>query len=152
MIDNGNGRGVAIAIGCDHAGFCLKESLVEDLKACGYDVQDYGAFSTDSVDYPDIARAVAEAIASGQFGNGILICGTGIGMSIAANKIKGIRAAACSEPYSARMAKLHNDANIICMGSRVVGQGLALEIAEAFLDTQFEGGRHKRRVDKINEM
>ncbi len=141
-----------VAIGSDHAGYPLKEALLQALRAQGCDVHDFGAYSPDSVDYPDIAKEVASAIVAGRFEKGILICGTGVGMSIAANKVKGIRAAACSEPYSARMSRAHNNANIIALGGRVVGQGLALDIVKAFLETEFEGGRHERRVEKINAM
>ncbi|MCE5198612.1 MAG: ribose 5-phosphate isomerase B [Armatimonadota bacterium] len=142
-----------VAIGCDHAAVALKQGLIEDLKAEGYELFDFGTFTSESVDYPDIGREVAEAVASGRFDRGILICGTGIGITITANKVKGIRAGVCSEPYSAKMARAHNDANIIGMGARVVGPGLALEIAKAFLETEFEGGvRHQRRVDKINAL
>lgn len=143
----------SIAIGSDHAGYPLKEPLLEALREAGYQVQDFGAFSLDPVDYPDVAREVAEAVASGEYERGILVCGTGIGMSMAANKVKGIRAAACSEPYSAMMSRLHNNANILAIGSRVVGPGLAMEIAKSFLETDFEwGSRHERRVDKISAM
>ncbi|MCX8053068.1 MAG: ribose 5-phosphate isomerase B [Armatimonadetes bacterium] len=142
-----------IALGSDHAGFPLKEALKELLESEGYHPQDFGTFSPDPVDYPDIARAVAEAVVDGRFETGILICGTGVGMSIAANKVRGIRAAACSDTYSARMARAHNNANVLTMGSRVVGPGLALDIAKAFLQTEFEvGSRHLRRIEKINEM
>jgi len=153
MARNTNSAGSVIAIGSDHAGFALKESLVAGLKAEGYELHDFGTHSPDPVDYPDFGKAVAEAVASGRFERGILICGTGVGITIAANKVKGIRAGACSDTYSARMARAHNNANIIGMGGRVVGPGLALEIAKAFLETEFEGGeRHSRRVDKINAM
>jgi ribose 5-phosphate isomerase B len=144
------GKNLTIAIGSDHAGYSLKQELSDKLRGRGYRVQDFGAFSTESVDYPDIAREVATAIASGEYDRGILICGTGVGMTITANKVRGIRATACSEPYSAKMARAHNNANIIGIGSRVVGLGLALEIAVAFIETQFESGsRHERRVEKI---
>lgn len=153
MTQNENSGKAAIAIGSDHAGFALKESLLADLRAEGYELYDFGAYSLDPVDYPDIGRAVAEAVASGRFEKGIVICGTGVGITIAANKVKGIRAGSCSEPYSARMARAHNNANIIGMGGRVVGPGLALEIAKAFLETEFETEpRHERRVDKINAL
>jgi len=153
MASDRSGRPVALAIGSDHAGYPLKEALVEALKAEGYDPKDFGVFSTEPVDYPDIAREVAEAVAAGKFEKGILICGTGIGVSIAANKVAGIRAAACSEPYSAKMARAHNDANVLAMGARVVGPGLAVDIAKAFLETNFEvGSRHERRVEKIIAM
>ena len=142
-----------IAVGSDHAGFPLKSALLEVLAEQGYEVQDFGAFSLDPVDYPDVAREVCEAIAQGQFGRGILVCGTGIGMSIAANKVTGIRAAACSEPYSAMMSRAHNNANVLCIGERVVGIGLAAQIARAFLETEFEyGSRHERRVERIIAM
>lgn len=146
------GSKTPIAIGADHAGFALKEDLRIALEQEGYQLHDFGTFSTDRVDYPDIAKTVAEAVAAGQFGRAILICGTGIGMSMTANKVKGIRAAACSEPYSAMMARKHNNANVVCMGGRVVGLGLAVEIAKAFLESEFEGGRHACRVDKINAL
>ncbi len=149
MTTNDPDRPIAIAVGSDHAGYPLKEAIVEALRAEGHDPQDFGAFSLEPVDYPDIAREVAEAVAAGRLERAILICGTGIGMTITANKVPGIRAAACSEPYSARMARAHNNANVLGMGARVVGPGLAAEIAKAFLETDFEGGRHARRVDKI---
>ncbi len=152
MSDTRPGIRTPIAIGADHAGFALKEDLRKALEQDGYEFHDFGTFSTDRVDYPDIGKAVAEAVAAGLFDRAILICGTGIGMSITANKIKGIRAGAVSEPYSAMMARMHNNANVICMGGRVVGLGLAIEIAKAFLDNDFEGGRHANRVDKINAL
>ncbi len=153
MTDDQPGRSVTIALGSDHAGFALKEALKELLEDEGYHPQDFGTFSLDSVDYPDIAREVAEAVAAGRFDRGVLVCGTGIGMSITANKVPGIRAAACSEPYSAKMARAHNNANVLAVGGRVVGPGLALDIAKAFLETEFESGsRHEKRVDKINAM
>lgn len=153
MIENKNAKNAVIAIGSDHAGFSLKQSLIEDLRADGYELHDFGAYSLDCVDYPDVGREVAEAVASGRFEKAILICGTGIGITIAANKVKGIRAGACSEPYSAKMARADNNVNIIGIGGRVVGVGLAFEIAKAFLETDFEAAtRHKRRVNKINAL
>ncbi len=153
MTENKNSKSALIAIGSDHAGVSLKESLIADLRADGYELYDFSVNSVDCVDYPDVGREVAEAVASGRFEKAILICGTGIGITIAANKVKGIRAGACSEPYSAKMARAHNNANIIGIGGRVVGPGLALEIVKAFLETDFETGtRHKRRVNKINAM
>lgn len=153
MEDTQSRAELPVAIGSDHAGYELKEELAAALRAAGYQVEDFGAFSRESVDYPDIAREVAEAVSSGRLERGILVCGTGIGMSITANKVPGIRAAACSEPYSAAMARRHNNANVLAVGGRVVGAGLALEIAKAFLNTQFEhGSRHERRVEKINAM
>lgn len=143
---------IPVAVGSDHAGFALKEALIQALAEQGYSLNDQGVYSAESVDYPDIARLVGEAVSSGRFSKAILICGTGVGMAIAANKIQGIRAAACSEPYSAMMARRHNDANVLCIGARVVGSGLAVEIARAFLEAGFEGGRHARRVNKINAM
>ena len=139
-----------VALGSDHAGFSLKEYIAEHLGARDKSFLDCGVSSEDSVDYPDIAVSVVNAVLSGECECGILICGTGIGMSIAANKHKGIRAALCGEPYSAKCARKHNDANILTMGSRVIGPGLAVEIVESFLAEPFEGGRHKRRLDKIN--
>lgn len=150
MTGSSESLGPAVAIGSDHAGFALKQELVGALRGEGYEVEDFGVSSTDPVDYPDIARGVAEAVAQGRFPRAILVCGTGIGVTITANKVRGIRAAACSEPYSAMMSRLHNNANVLGMGARVVGVGLALEIARAFLNTGFEfGSRHERRVDKI---
>ncbi len=138
-----------IALGSDHAGFPLKETLVDHLKATARFYKDFGVFSEDSADYPDAAAMVAHAVQSGEYDYGILICGTGIGVSIAANKYKGIRAALCCEAYSALCSREHNDANVLAMGSRVIGPGLALNIAEVFLTTSFGGGRHSRRVEKI---
>jgi len=138
-----------IAIGCDHGGFALKQDLLAHLKEKGIAVKDYGTDTPDSIDYPVIAEAVCNGITSGECELGILVCGTGIGMSMAANKIKGIRAAAVSETFSARLTRMHNDANVICLGGRVVGPGLACDIVDAFLDAEFEGGRHQRRVDQV---
>ncbi len=141
-----------IAIGADHAGYALKEVLIAHLREQGVEVVDFGTHGTDSVDYPDYAQAVAEAVARGEADYGVLICGTGIGMAITANKVPGIRAAAVSDVYSAKMSRAHNDANILCLGGRVVGPGLAIEILEAWLHTPFEGGRHVRRLEKIRRM
>lgn len=141
-----------IAIGADHAGYALKEVLIAHLRERGVEVVDFGTHGTDSVDYPDYARAVAEAVARGEADYGVLICGTGVGMAITANKVPGIRAAAVSDVYSAKMSRAHNDANILCLGGRVVGPGLAIEILEAWLHTPFEGGRHARRLEKIRRM
>jgi ribose 5-phosphate isomerase B len=142
-----------VAIGADHAGYMLKEEVANALRDDGYEIEDFGTYSIQPVDYPDIAVQVATAVAAGRFDRAILICGTGIGMTITANKIKGIRAAAASDTYSARMARAHNNANVLGMGGRVVGPGLAHEIARAFLETQFEGGsRHERRVNKMNAL
>ncbi|MCL5104241.1 MAG: ribose 5-phosphate isomerase B [Armatimonadetes bacterium] len=152
MTEKQSGKRAVIVIGSDHAGFPLKEELIKELRELGYQLQDFGTFSLESVDYPDIGREVAEAVAAGKFERAILICGTGIGISITANKVNGIRAAVCSESFSARMSRAHNDANVLAMGARVVGPGLAVEIAGAFLETEFEGGRHARRVGKINAL
>lgn len=141
-----------IAIGSDHGGFALKEEIKKWMAEKGIPFQDFGCPSTASVDYPDYGLAVAQAVASGQCEKGILVCGTGIGISIAANKVKGIRAACCSDCFSAEMTRRHNDANILCMGGRVVGPGLALKMTELFLFTEFEGGRHANRLAKITQI
>lgn len=141
-----------IAIGCDHGGFELKNHVIKHLQDKGYEVKDYGTYSEESVDYPDCAKPVCEAVISGEAENGILFCGTGIGISMAANKYKGIRAALCSDVYSAKMTKQHNNANIICMGGRVIGRELAFMIVDAWLETEFEGGRHANRIAKIHEI
>ena len=139
-----------IAIGSDHGGFALKKALMEHLDKRGLAYKDYGTYSEASCDYPQYAKAVANAIVSGECERGILICGTGIGVSITANKIPGIRAALCSDCFSAEATRQHNDANILCMGARVVGEGLALKIADTFLDTPFANDeRHKRRISMI---
>lgn len=138
-----------IALGSDHAGFALKAAIKEHLEAKGVCCNDYGAFDETSVDYPDQVPAVVDAVRERNAELGILICGTGIGMSIAANKHQGIRAALCGDTFSAVYARAHNDANIITLGSRVVGVGLALVIVDAFLESSFEGGRHSLRLDKI---
>ncbi len=135
-----------IAIGADHGGFELKERIRDLLEGLGHEVTDKGCYSPDPVDYPVQAKAVAKAVASGEFERGILICGTGIGVSIVANRIPGIRAALCHEIFTARMSRLHNDANILCMGARVTGTGLAEEMVREWLSTPFEGGRHLRRI------
>jgi len=141
-----------IAIGCDHGGFILKNMLVDHLKEKGYEIVDCGSYDGGPVDYPDIAKKVCAAVREGEAEKGILVCGTGIGMSIAANKHKGIRAAVCSEHFSARYTRLHNDTNVLCLGARVIGGGLACELVDIFLNTPFEGGRHQTRVDKITEI
>lgn len=145
---------IRIAIGSDHAGYELKNSIFDAVSSNNsYEVKDFGTDSAMSVDYPDFGAAVGTAVAAGEYDFGIVICGTGVGITISANKIKGVRAACCSEPYSARMSRAHNNANVIGFGSRVVGLGLALEIVEAFLQTQFQSGtRHESRVDKINAL
>jgi len=140
-----------IMIGSDHAGFGLKEICKDFLgKREEYAVTDVGVFSRESSDYPLIAHKVARGVASGQYRRGILICGSGIGMSMVANRYKGVRAALCCDLYSARLSRLHNDANILAMGERVLGAGLALEILSTFLETAFEGGRHQARISQID--
>jgi len=141
-----------IAVGADHGGYILKQHIVEFLSARGHQVVDHGAHSPDAVDYPDIAAPLARAVASGEFDRGILVCGTGIGMSLAANKVPGVRAAVCTDCYMARMARQHNDAQILCLGGRVVGVGLALDIVDVFLASSFLGDRHARRVAKISAL
>ncbi len=141
-----------IIAGSDHAGLGLRAEAVRVARQKGFEVEDLGPFSGDSVDYPDYARKVAEAVSSGRVRFGILVCGTGIGMSISANKVKGVRAALCQSEYEARMARAHNDANVLCLGERVLGSGLAGSVVAAFLGEPFEGGRHQRRVDKIRDM
>ncbi len=138
-----------IAIGCDHGGINLKEIIKKFLEEKGLEYKDFGTYSTESCDYPDYAKAVCEGVISGECEKGILICGTGIGMSIAANKINGIRAAHVTDTYSARMTKEHNNANVICLGERITGCDLALEIVNAYLNAEFQGGRHQNRVDKL---
>lgn len=141
-----------IAVGCDHGGFDHKNAIAEHLKQRGFEVVDYGIYENQSVDYPDIASKLCKGILEGEADLGILVCGTGIGMSIAANKFKGIRAAACSEHFSAKYTRLHNNSNVLCLGGRVIGIGTALELADLFVDTEFEGGRHQKRIDKISEI
>jgi ribose 5-phosphate isomerase B len=141
-----------VIAGSDHAGLALRAEAVKVAREAGFEVEDLGPFSGESVDYPDYARRVAEAVASGKARFGLLVCGTGIGMSIAANKVKGIRAAHCTTEYEAQMARRHNDANVLCIGERVVGLGLGGAIVKAWLGTAFEGGRHQRRVDLMNAM
>ena len=140
-----------IAIGCDHAGVEMKKAVIDTLSAKGFELKDMGT-DGESCDYPVIAKAVCELVQSGECEKGILICGTGIGMSIAANKFRGIRAALCSDSFSAKYTRLHNDSNVMCMGARTIGTGLACELAEIFMSTGFEGGRHQRRIDLITEI
>ena len=141
-----------VAIGADHGGFRLKEEIGRLLTEKGYEYKDFGTYSEDSVDYPDISLEVAKAVQDGSFDRGILICGTGIGIGIAANKISGIRAALCHDTFSARASREHNDANILTMGERVIGPGLARDVATVWLESEFAGGRHARRVQKISEL
>ena len=140
-----------IAIGSDHAGYALKCEMIKHLEEKGVQFIDCGC-NGESVDYPDIAEKTCEKVISGEADKAVLICGTGVGISISANKIKGIRAALCGDWYSAKYTRLHNDANVLCMGGRVIGAGLAAEIVDVFLDTESEGGRHARRVDKIMKL
>ncbi len=142
-----------IAVGCDHWGVNLKQDIIKVITGAGHSYEDFGCYTTDSIDYPDIAKKVAEAVTKGYFECGILICSTGIGMSIAANKVKGIRAALCHDVFSARRARQHNDANILCLGAgEEQEQEPVAEIVNAFLTGEFEGGRHQRRVDKIRDV
>jgi len=141
-----------IVIASDHGGYLLKEHIKKYLEDNKYDIKDFGTHSLESVDYPDFAQEVAEAVAQGQYDRGILICGTGLGISIAANKVRGIRAAVVSESFSAKMSRLHNNANILALGGRVVGPDLATEIVDVWINTPFEGGRHERRVNKISQI
>ena len=141
-----------IAIGCDHGAFRLKNEIIEFLNSENYEVKDFGTYSEESYDYPDIALPVAEAVVNKEYDFGILVCGTGIGIGIAANKVPGVRAALCSDTFSAHATREHNNANILTMGQRVVGTGLALDIVKTFLNTEFEGERHQKRIDKISEI
>ena len=141
-----------IAIGSDHGGFHLKQEIMKHLDELGLAYHDYGAYSTESCDYPAYGEAVAHAVASGACERGILVCGTGIGIGIAANKVHGIRCATCSDCYCAEMSRRHNDANILALGERVTGVCLAMKIVDAFLNAEFEGGRHARRVALIGQI
>ncbi|SDI47214.1 ribose 5-phosphate isomerase B [Natribacillus halophilus] len=141
-----------IIIGSDHAGWALKKEILPYLEEMGFAYKDVGANDAESVDYPDFAKPVAEQVASGDYDQGILICGTGIGMSITANKVPGVRCACVTEPFSAEMARRHNHANVLAMGERVVGPGMARAIVKQWFDADFEGGRHEKRVEKMMEM
>jgi ribose 5-phosphate isomerase B len=141
-----------IALGADHAGFQLKEALKSWLIEHGYQVVDYGTHSAESVDYPNYAAQVAEAVADRKVEVGVLVCGTGIGMTIAANKVPGVRAALCSDLYTARMSREHNDANVLALGGRLMGPEMAVDILRMWLETGFADGRHRRRVDKIGDL
>ena len=138
-----------IALGCDHGGYAMKEDIKKQLEGLGHEVKDCGTYSTDSCDYPIFGEAAARKVQSGECERGILCCGTGIGISIAANKVKGIRCCACSDCYSAEMSRVHNDANMLALGARVVGTELGRMIVKSFLAGEFEGGRHQRRIDQI---
>ncbi len=141
-----------IALSSDHAGFPLKEAIKEYFISEGIEFEDCGAYNTDSVDYPYQAKKACDLVVAGKCDKAILCCGTGIGISMAANKVKGIRAACCSDYFSAKYTRMHNDANALCLGARVIGAGLAIELVDVFINTEFEGGRHQRRVDQITEI
>lgn len=141
-----------IAIGSDHAGYELKEHIKHTLEEMGIEYRDFGAYSLDSVDYPVVAAEVARAVASGEYEKGLLFCGTGVGISMAANKVRGVRAASCSEAFSAEFTRRHNNANILCLGGRVIGPEKADELTRIFLTTPFEGGKHARRVAEIAQI
>lgn len=141
-----------IAIGSDHGGVGLKEVVKEHLEKKGYEIKDFGTYTRESCDYPDISETVALNVVDKKYDFGILICGTGIGIGIAANKVKGIRAALCHDTFSAHASREHNNANILTMGERVIGQALALDIVDTFLGAEFEGGRHQSRIDKITQL
>ncbi len=138
-----------IAIGSDHVGFELKPQMIEYVKELGHEIDDFGPFGSERTDYPIYGKKVAKAVAAGEYDRGILICGTGVGISITANKVKGIRAIVCSEPYSAKLSRQHNNTNILAFGSRVIGGELAKMIVKEWLEGEYEGGRHQRRIDEI---
>lgn len=141
-----------IALGSDHGGFNLKNLIIDHLKNKGIEHEDLGCYSTDSCDYPVFGKKVAEAVKRGEFDFGIIVCGTGIGISIAANKIPGIRAAHCTDSFTARATRQHNNSNVLALGERITGPSIALDIVDAFLSTEFEGGRHEKRVSMIEEI
>lgn len=145
-----NEKTASIIIGCDHAAYPLKEKIKADLVEKGFNVEDAGTNSEKSVDYPDFGKKVASMVSNGNFKRGILLCGTGIGMSMVANKFSHVRAALCTEPFSAEMSRRHNDSNILVMGGRMTGETLALEIVRVWLETPFDGGRHQARLDKFD--
>ena len=138
-----------IALGCDHGGYELKQFIMKTLEKLGYEYEDFGCYSLESCDYPDFGAAAARAVAEGKCDRGIVICTTGIGVSIVANKVKGIRCGLCSDPLSASLTRRHNNTNMLAMGAGIIGQNLALEIVDVWLTTEFEGGRHQRRIDKV---
>ncbi|MBU0515483.1 MAG: ribose 5-phosphate isomerase B [Proteobacteria bacterium] len=141
-----------VVVGSDHAGYALKEALKNHLIASGHTVVDVGADSTASVDYPDFGARAAAAVQAGEFERGVLVCGSGVGMSVAANRFSGVRAVLAHNIWAARMARAHNDANVLCLGERITGLGLALDIVDTFFTTPFEGGRHQGRVDKLSRL
>ncbi|MBK1668657.1 ribose 5-phosphate isomerase B [Rhodovibrio sodomensis] len=149
MTDSGTLAGQVVAVAADHAGVTLKDALADDLRAAGAEVVDLGTRGTESVDYPDYGAAMAEAIAAGRAPAGVLVCGTGIGISIAANRNPAVRAARCANTTDARLARQHNDANVLALGARTTGVEVAADCVRVFLTTAFEGGRHQRRVDKL---
>lgn len=140
-----------IIFGCDHAGFGLKEKLKHYLEGLSYQIEDVGCYDQNSIHYPLVGKKVAKKVSEGEFSQGILICGTGMGMSITANRFKNVRASLCQDPYVAKMTREHNDSNILVLGARIVGEGMAEEILKTWLDTEFEGGRHQQRIDMIEE-
>ena len=142
----------SVAIACDHGGYEFKKEVIKHLEEKGISYKDFGCDSNASVDYPDYGVPAAKAVAAGEFDAGILICGTGIGMSLCANKVKGIRASVCTDTFVARMTRAHNDSNVLCMGARVIGPGLALDIVDAYLNTEFDGGRHAVRIGKVMDL
>lgn len=141
-----------VAVGCDHGGFHLKQTVLETLSDLGIDYDDLGTYDDKSVDYPEFGEKVASGVADGRYDRGILICGTGLGMCITANKVAGVRAVTAHDEFSAEMSRRHNNANVLTMGERVVGPGLARKVVEVWLQTEFEGGRHARRVDQLNQL
>lgn len=141
-----------IAFGCDHAGVDLRDAVLTAIAELGHEVKDFGTTTRASVDYPDYGERVAKSVRAGECHLGIVVCGSGVGISIAANKVPGVRAALCTDPYTARMSRAHNDANVLAMGARVVGSGLAQEIVTTFLQASYEGGRHQSRVDKLTAL
>lgn len=152
IINNIEGVIMKIAIGSDHVGIDMRKEIINYLSELGHEVNDFGAYTSERTDYPIYGKKVADGVASGQYDAGVLICGTGIGISISANKVKGIRAAVCSEPYSAKLSKEHNNSNIIAFGSRVVGVDLAKMIVKEWLDAKYEGGRHSNRINMISKI
>ena len=141
-----------LALASDHGGFALKQEVKKHLDSRGIAYKDFGCYDESSCDYPDMALPACDAVVSGECERALLFCGTGIGISMAANKVNGIRACACSDAFSAKFTRVHNDANALCLGGRVVGAGLACELVDLFLDTPFEGGRHQKRIDKLTEI
>ena len=141
-----------VALGSDHRGFKLKQTLLEHIAALGHETTDFGCFDDTSVDFPDVTVPLSRAVATGEQGLGVLVCATGIGMSVCANKVKGIRAALCHDTFAARRAREHTNANVLCLGAQSVGEGVALEIVDAFLAGEFEGGRHARRLEKVEAL